>query len=225
MDLFKFDAQFSGCFEKENFILAGTDEVGRGCLAGPVVSATVIFAPNILKNEELLCNFENLKLNDSKRLSKKEREILAKFIEKNALCFAINFIDENTIDKINILNATKLAMKNNIEYIKKKYKIFVDLLIIDGNFKINIDTEQKSIVKGDTKSASIAAASILAKVARDKFMSEMDNIFPEYGFSKNYGYGTKFHLEMLKKYGYSKIHRKSFQPVSKFFDKQIYFDF
>jgi ribonuclease HII len=222
MDLFEFDKQF---FKNENFILAGADEAGRGSLAGPVVSAVVVFQNSIFGNLDILKEFEKYNLNDSKKISYKNRHILRDIIEKNSLYFSVNFVNEKVIDEVNILNATKISMKNNLNYICNKFNIKPDLLIIDGNFFVNFDVPQKSIIKGDSKSASIAAASILAKVYRDEFMEKMDEKYPKYGFSKHFGYGTKQHLDMIKNYGPSPIHRKTFYPVSEFFSKQIFFEF
>lgn len=175
--------------------IAGVDEAGRGPLAGPVVVASVIMPlDNIIEG-----------INDSKKVSEKKREVLYEKIKETALAYHIEAIDENVIDKINILNATKLGMKNCIENLKIK----PDLALIDA-VKIDSNIETVSIIKGDAKSYSIAAASILAKVYRDNLMRDYDRQFPEYGFAKHKGYGTKAHIEAIKQYGICKIHRRTF---------------
>lgn len=181
--------------------IAGIDEVGRGSLSGPVVSSCVIL-PN---NKEI---FKKLSLvNDSKQLKKELRDELFSIIIKNCLDFSITFIDSKIIDEINILQSTFLSMRKCI----KKLKIKPDIILVDGNKKIpKIDIEQKTLIKGDSLSLSIASASIIAKVARDTFMEKISNKYPEYLFNKNKGYGTKEHIERIKKYGLSDIHRKTF---------------
>ena len=182
--------------------VAGLDEAGRGPLAGPVVAAVVSLIPN--------SKFLIPKLRDSKKLTAKKREEFYKLIVKSPfLEWGIGRVSEKVIDKINILEATKLAMKRAIKKLKRR----PDFLILDGNFKINVDIPQKSIIKGDEKVFSCAAASILAKVYRDRIMERYDRKFPKYEFKKHKGYGTKFHFKMLKKYGPCKIHRKTFEPI------------
>jgi ribonuclease HII len=197
--------------EKEIFksgisYLAGTDEAGRGPLAGPVVAACVIIDANFKIQEG-----EKISLvADSKKLSAKKREELFHFIKDRALSVEISVINNEVIDKVNILKASLAAMKKSLE----KSKIKADYVLVDGNFKIpNIDTPQKAIIGGDAKVWVIAAASIIAKVSRDFLMMEMDKLYPEYEFSKHKGYGTKLHLEKLKEFGPCPIHRKSFRPV------------
>ena len=183
-------------YESGFFLICGIDEAGRGPLAGPVCAGACI----LKKNEEILY------LNDSKKLSEKRREALFLEIKEKAVSWSVAFVDEKRIDEINILNATYEAMKKAIEGLSVK----PDMLLIDAVHIPDIDIKQVSIVKGDAASVSIAAASILAKVSRDHFMKEMDEKYPEYGFSKHKGYGTKAHYEALKKYGPSPIHRMTF---------------
>ena len=176
----------------------GCDEAGRGCLAGPVVAAAVLL-PN---------HFNNKILNDSKQLSKKKREILEKIIKDEAISFGIGVVSPKEIDKINILNASFLAMHRAIDQISNKY----ELLLIDGNrFNKYKKVEHKCIIKGDSKYMSIAAASVLAKTARDKIMKDLSEEFPQYSWKSNKGYPTKKHREAIKKFGTNKYHRKSFR--------------
>ena len=189
--------------ENENYIkgfkcICGVDEAGRGPLAGPVYAAAVILPRD--------CEIEGL--NDSKKLSEKKREQLFPIITEKALAYGIGTASEKEIDEINILNATFLAMKRAVEQLKIK----PDLALIDGNREPHIDggIKEITVVKGDAKSMSIAAASILAKVSRDRFMLEIDKKYPEYEFSKHKGYGTKLHYEKIAKFGISEVHRRSF---------------
>jgi ribonuclease HII len=185
---------------QNKLIEAGVDEAGRGCLAGPVFAAAVIL-PKKFKSELL---------NDSKQLSEKKREELRPIIENEALAWAVGIATHEEIDKINILNASYLAMHRAIEQLKKSPQ----LLLIDGNrFKKYKDIPFKCIVKGDGKYMSIAAASILAKTHRDEYMMKMDEEFPHYQWRKNKGYGTLKHRMALEEYGESIIHRKSFKVV------------
>jgi len=185
--------------------VACLDEVGRGPLAGPVVAAAVVIQNTKYK-------IQDTKIRDSKKLTSKQREKFYKIFKKtDGLKWGIGRVSEKVIDKINILEATKLAMKRAIKKLKRR----PDFLILDGNFKINVDIPQKSIIKGDEKVFSCAAASILAKVYRDRIMERYDRKFPKYEFKKHKGYGTKFHFKMLKKYGPCKIHRKTFKPIVK----------
>ena len=178
--------------------IAGVDEVGRGPLAGPVVCAAVImpFAEN-----ELVIGVD-----DSKKLSEKKREQLAEEIKAKALCYTIIEIDEKTIDDVNILEATKLGMKRAIETLT----ITPDVVLTDGNMTIDIAHKQQSVVHGDALSYSIGAASIIAKVYRDKLMDEYAKTYPQYGFEKNKGYGTAVHIQAIKEVGICPIHRKTF---------------
>ncbi len=186
-------------------IVAGVDEAGRGPLAGCVVAACVVLDPES----------EILYLNDSKKLSEKRRNELFVEIKEKAISYGIGIVSESIIDKINILNASKRAMilayEKCLKNIEQKYNKKIDVLLIDA-LKLDIDDVlQEDIIKGDAKSISIAAASILAKVTRDNICyKEYDVKYPNYGFAKHKGYGTKEHLENIKKYGPSPIHRKSF---------------
>lgn len=183
-------------FFDPNLIEAGCDEAGRGCLAGPVVAASVILPKN----------YQNNLLNDSKKLSEKNRFKLKEIIEKDALAWEVAFVDNHKIDEINILNASFLAM--NIA--SEKLKITPELLLIDGNRFKSKDFSFKCFIKGDGKYLAIAAASILAKTYRDLYMDKLDLEFPMYKWSKNKGYPTKDHIEGILKNGYSKYHRKTF---------------
>ena len=179
-------------------IEAGTDEAGRGCLAGPVSAAAVIFSEN----------YSNPDLNDSKKLSEKKRNELRKVIEKEALAFSVVHVDNHEIDKINILNASILAMHKAI----KKLKIVPGFILVDGNrFSKYENLEHKCIISGDSKFQNIAAASILAKTYRDELMIKLGKNYPQYNWNKNKGYPTKFHKNSIKLYGPSIYHRKSFR--------------
>ncbi len=178
-------------------LIAGIDEAGRGPLAGPVAVAMVIMP---LDEGSII-----EKINDSKKLSEKVREELYDKIVKTAIAYHIELVDETIIDTINILNATKLGMLTCIEKISTK----PDVILVDA-VNLNTDYKTEAIIKGDALSYSIAAASILAKVTRDRYMLEMDKQYPEYNFKKHKGYGTKEHIDNLKKYGKCPIHRDSF---------------
>jgi len=180
--------------------IAGVDEAGRGPLAGPVVIAAVIL-PN---------NYNNPLIDDSKKLSEKQRNELYGEIIKNALAYKIVVIDEATIDKVNIYQASKLGMINAIKAIKHP----VDLVLTDAMPIGELKVEVVSLIKGDSKSISIAAASILAKVTRDQLMMNLHNLYPQYGFDKHKGYPTKAHLAAIEKYGITKYHRLSYKPVA-----------
>ena len=183
-----------------NFI-AGIDEVGRGPLVGPVVTAAVILPKD----------FYDERINDSKKLTEKKRELLYDVIMENAISVGIGISSEDVIDEINILNATKRAMLEAVNNLSVK----PEHLLIDA-VKLNTDIPQTSIIKGDAKSESIAAASIIAKVTRDRMMIELDKIHPEYDFKHNKGYGTKKHIEVIRKYGIIKEHRKTFAPCDEY---------
>lgn len=176
--------------------ICGVDEAGRGPLAGPVYAAAVILPKgHIIEG-----------VNDSKKLSEKKREMLFDKICEECICYSIGVATEKEIDEINILQATFLAMKRAVDGLTVK----PDIALIDGNRKPGLDIDEWTIVKGDAKSANIAAASILAKVSRDRCMLEMAEKYPQYQFEKHKGYGTKLHYEMIEKYGISEIHRKTF---------------
>ncbi|AEH01516.1 ribonuclease HII [Lacinutrix sp. 5H-3-7-4] len=176
----------------------GTDEAGRGCLAGPVTAAAVILPKK----------FKNNILNDSKKLSKGKRELLKPIIENEAICYAFTHVYENEIDEINILNASILAMQRSILELNPK----PEFIIVDGNrFKPLNNIPFETIIKGDSKYLSIAAASVLAKTYRDAYMLKIHEEFPMYNWKKNKGYPTKEHREAIRKYGITKYHRKSFR--------------
>ena len=179
-------------------LIAGMDEVGRGPLAGPVVCASVI-----MPLDDLIEG-----VNDSKKLSEKKRNELDKKIKEKAICYSIAEVSEETIDEINILNATKKCMINAVKGLKEK----PDVVLIDAVTLSDLpsDIRQEAIIKGDQKSYSIACASIIAKVYRDDLMTKLSDIYKEYNFAKHKGYGTKEHIEALKKYGPCKLHRKTF---------------
>lgn len=193
-DLNKYEKTF---YLKGYQVIAGIDEVGRGPLAGPVVACAVILPPK--------CSI--LGINDSKKLSPTKREEFFDKIKKEALAVGIGIMSPETIDCINILQATYKAMEEAIKGLSTSPQI----LLIDGNNKIpNILIPQQTIIKGDERSISIAAASIIAKVTRDRLMDAYHELYPQYGFIKNKGYGTKEHIDAIKAYGLCPIHRKSF---------------
>ncbi len=182
-------------------IVAGVDEVGRGSLIGPVYAAAIIFKKNI-KDKEII---------DSKKIKKTKREIISKYIKKNSI-WAIGSASLKEIENFNILNASLLAMKRAIE----KLKIKPNLILIDGNKSPKIkNCLVKTVIKGDQKIKEISAASIIAKVSRDKLMNKMSKKFKKYKWDLNAGYGTKDHIKAIKKYGITKFHRKTFKPVHK----------
>lgn len=176
--------------------IAGIDEAGRGPLAGPVVAAAVILPEGIFIEG----------LNDSKQLSPAQRDMLYDIVTEKAVAYGIGIVDEKCIDEINILNAAKKAMEMAVAGLKPQ----PDLLLIDAVKLDNLALKQLSIIKGDALSVSIAAASIVAKVTRDRMIENMDTIYPQYGFSKHKGYGTKEHIDAIKKFGICPIHRLSF---------------
>lgn len=184
-------------------VIAGTDEAGRGPLAGPVVAAAVILPKN----------FYDERINDSKKLSAKLREVLFDIICKNALAYSYTSISHTEIDKINILKASLLAMKKSIE----KLKIQPDIILVDGNKSFNYNAEVIPIVKGDSKSLSIASASIIAKVTRDRIMMRLAKKYPNYSWNTNKGYPTVGHIQAVLKYGACSIHRKTF--LSKIYER------
>lgn len=189
VELYKFDREFN------EPLICGIDEAGRGPLAGPVsVCAVIMPLDNVIAG-----------INDSKKLSAKRREELFDEILKTALAYSCVMLDNNVIDEINILEATKRAMYEAVEKLSLKPK----LILIDA-VKLNLDIPTKAIVKGDATSYNIAAASIIAKVSRDRLMDEYDKQYPEYKFARHKGYGTSAHIEAIKKFGACPIHRKTF---------------
>ncbi|MEE1302562.1 MAG: ribonuclease HII [Bacteroidales bacterium] len=184
-------------FSNNKTIECGCDEAGRGCLAGPVVAAAVVLPPD----------FQNAILNDSKQLSDKQRRFLRPIIEQNAIAYCVGFVSNQEIDKINILQASFLAMNRAVEGLKQK----PELLLIDGNrFNNKTDIPFECIIKGDSLYQSIAAASILAKTYRDDYMLNLHKEFPFYHWDKNMGYPTKQHRQAIIENGISPFHRKSF---------------
>lgn len=192
LELFKFDSVIRAQFP----VIVGIDEAGRGPLAGDVFAAAVIFPEGVQING----------LNDSKKLTEKKRCYLFDEIREKALAYAIATASVSEIEEMNILNAAMLAMERAFNGLEAN----ADIVLVDGNKAPEIEGNVKTIVKGDATSASIAAASILAKVARDNYAVRLDYEYPEYGFAKHKGYGTALHIEMLKKYGPCPIHRMSF---------------
>lgn len=177
---------------------AGTDEAGRGCLCGPVVAAAVILPQD----------FEHPFLNDSKQLTEKQRNELRPFVEEHALCFAVSFVDEKEVDKINVLQASITGMQRSIEHLNPQ----PEYIIVDGNkFKSYKEIPHQTIVKGDAKYLSIAAASVLAKTYRDEFMEKIHQEFPMYNWKQNKGYPTKQHRDAIREFGITKYHRKTFR--------------
>ena len=189
-------------------VIAGTDEAGRGPLVGPVVCACVVL-PNDYNNDEI---------NDSKKLTEKKREKLYDIIMKDALAVGVSIISAKEIDEINILEASRKGMIESYKEANKKIKI--DVLLTDAMKIDTLSIPVEKIIKGDAKSISIAAASIIAKVTRDRLLYELDKKYPEYGFSSHKGYPTKKHLEAIEKYGIFDEYRKTYGPVKKIIEKQ-----
>ncbi len=198
IDNYKYERELR---EKGITLIAGVDEVGRGPLVGPVVTACVILPEK----------FDLPHLTDSKKLTEKRREILYKEIQEQALGIGIGIVDNEEIDRINILNATKKAMKMAINNCKVK----PEHVLIDA-VKLDIDIPTTSIIKGDLKSITISAASVIAKVTRDHMLYELDEKYPMYDFKHNKGYPTKKHIEAIKEYGIIKEHRRSYSPVKEY---------
>lgn len=206
-ELYRFEEEL---YDAGSKIICGVDEVGRGPLAGPVVIAACILPP-----------FLRIKgINDSKKLTEKKREELYKIIVKEALAYKVIYISEEDVDNLNIYQATKKGMLEAIDGLSIK----PDHCLIDAMPLGELEIPHTSIIHGDARCASIAAASIIAKVERDHFMEKMDIKYPNYGFKKHKGYGTKAHIEALEKYGPCAIHRKTYAPVSKYFSKQLSLD-
>lgn len=190
--------------EKGVGVICGVDEAGRGPLAGPVCAAAVILPEHL----------EILGLNDSKKLTDKKRRELFPIIKEQAVAYGIAFASEQEIDEMNILQATFLAMKRAIAQLDGK----ADFALIDGNRETDFGIDVMTVVKGDSRSANIAAASILAKVTRDEYMEKLAEEYPQYGFEVHKGYGTKKHYDALREYGASPVHRQSF--LKKFYGKK-----
>ena len=202
MDLFEFETKAN----HEGFKnIAGIDEAGRGPLAGPVVAAAVIFPSQV--------NIPGL--NDSKKLSTKKRAELFPKIQEISVSYGVAVVGQKVIDKINILQAARLAMKQAVETLK----ITPGLLLIDGNQKIDSTLNQWAIVKGDSRSLSIAAASVLAKVTRDRIMDDYHKLYPQYEFNRHKGYGTKLHRNLIQEHGPCPIHRNTFKGVSEYINR------
>ena len=193
--LFERDARKSGYF-----CVAGLDEAGRGPLAGPVAAAAVVLPEGLVIPG----------LTDSKQVPEKDRQRLFDIIREKAICFGIGIVDERTIDEVNILQATIIAMERALQQLSPA----PDYLLIDALTLPRISLPQHALIKGDCRSHSIAAASILAKVTRDQFMLELHERHPRYNFRRHKGYGTREHLELLRKYGPCEAHRKTFNPVA-----------
>lgn len=194
----------NACFEEGFRVVCGVDEAGRGPLAGPVCAAAVILPPHL----------EIPGLNDSKKLTDKRRRELYPIIKEQAIAYGIGFASHEEIDEINILQATYLAMERALAQLSVK----PDLALIDGNRAKDFGLPVKTVVHGDSLSASIAAASVLAKVTRDDLMLQQDELYPQYGFAIHKGYGTKAHYEALRTYGPSPVHRMTF--LKKFYGKE-----
>jgi len=206
-DLYKFEEEL---YDSGQQVICGVDEVGRGPLAGPLVVCACILPP-----------FLRIKgINDSKKLTEKKREELYKIIIKEAIAYEVVFISVEDVDNLNIYQATKKGMLEAIS----KLKVKPEHCLIDAMPLGELDIPHTSIIHGDARCASIAAASIIAKVTRDHYMEKMDIKYPNYGFKKHKGYGTKIHLDALDKYGPTPIHRKTFGPVRKFYSKQLSLD-
>ena len=198
-DLYKYEKEL---YNKNVNYIGGVDEVGRGPLIGTVVAACVVLPKN----------FVLAGLTDSKKLSEKKRDIFCQYIKDNALAYGIGIIGPEKIDEVNIYEATKLAMKDAIEQVKNK--ICLEHVLIDA-MPLELDIPTTSIIKGDAKSISIAAASVIAKVTRDTMMYELDKKYPNYGFGFHKGYPTKKHIDALEKYGLIEGYRESYGPVKK----------
>ena len=194
VDLYKYEKEL---YSRNISLIGGVDEVGRGPLVGPVVASCVVLPKDFVLEG----------LTDSKKLSEKKRDLFYEYINEHALAWDVGIIGPEIIDEVNIYAATKLAMKEAINKVRKK--INVEHVLIDA-MPLEIDIPTTSIIKGDATCYSISCASILAKVTRDRIMDEWDKVYPEYGFAKHKGYGTKMHIEAIQKYGPCPIHRKTF---------------
>ena len=197
MDLWQYEKEL---FKQNINIIGGVDEVGRGPLIGPVVAACCV----------LPADFELDGLTDSKKLSEKKREKFDDYIIELCVAYGVGIISPEVIDEVNIYEATKLAMKEAIKQVQKQIKL--EYVLIDA-MPLDLDIPTNSIIKGDAKSISIAAASVIAKVTRDRMMTELDKEYPEYGFAKHKGYPTKAHIEAIHQYGLIDGYRKTYGPV------------
>ncbi len=198
--------------QNENDIVVGIDEAGRGCLVGPVVSASCYLNINLFPKELLL------KINDSKKLTETKRTEIVNELQKlpsNVFLYSYSYINASLIDKINILQATLLSMKHSYIRLRNKLASAPNKVLVDGNQMPDIPNV-KLIIKGDMLSYSIATASIIAKVKKDELLNKIGEKYKEYQFDKNKGYGTKSHLEAMQKYGITPFHRKTYKPVSKY---------
>ena len=206
MDNWKYEKEL---FEKGIKYIGGVDEVGRGPLIGPVVAACVV----------LPLDFKLDGLTDSKKISEKKREEYYEYIINNCLAYAVGECSPKEIDELNILEATKVAMKKAIDKVNKQIKL--DYVLIDGNMKFDFEYPYKSIVKGDFYSISISAASVIAKVYRDRILIDLDKKYPMYGYKSHKGYPTKKHLEAIKKYGLIDGYRLTYGPVKEVLDAKL----
>lgn len=202
-DLYKYEKEL---YSKGLNLIGGVDEVGRGPLIGSVVAACVVLPKDFVLEG----------LTDSKKLSEKKRNLFYDIIKDRAIAIGVGIVSEKVIDEVNIYEATKIAMKEAI----KNTNIKLDHVLIDA-MPLDIDVPTTSIIKGDAKSISIAAASVIAKVTRDRMMYELDKEYPMYDLKSNKGYGTKKHIEAIEKYGITKYHRISFKPVTYYKDKVL----
>ena len=202
-DLYKYENEL---YEKGIKYIGGVDEVGRGPLIGPVVTACVVLPKDFILEG----------LNDSKQLSEKKRNEYYKYIKEHALACEVGIIGPEIIDKVNIYEATKLAMLEAIDKVNKKLKL--EHVLIDA-MPLELEIPSTSIIKGDAKSISIAAASVIAKVTRDEMMYELDKIYPQYGFKSHKGYPTKKHLEAINQYGLIEGYRKTYGPVKRIIEE------
>lgn len=205
VDLYKYENEL---YEKGISYIGGVDEVGRGPLIGPVVAACCVLPKDFCLEG----------LNDSKKLSEKKRNIFFDYIKEHAVCYGIGIISPEVIDEVNIYEATKLAMYDAIKQVRDK--INLEHVLVDA-MPLSLDIGVTPIIKGDAKSASIAAASVLAKVTRDRMMIELDSKYPMYGFKSHKGYPTKKHLEAIAKYGLIDGYRKTYGPVKKEIEREM----
>ena len=205
IDLYKYENEL---YDKGISYIGGVDEVGRGPLIGPVVAACCVLPKDFYLEG----------LNDSKKLSEKKRNIFFDYIKEHAVCYGIGIISPEVIDEVNIYEATKLAMYDAIKQVREKVNL--EHVIVDA-MPLSLDIDVTPIIKGDAKSASIAAASVLAKVTRDRMMIELDSKYPMYGFKSHKGYPTKKHLEAIEKYGLIDGYRKTYGPVKKEIEREM----